>query len=341
CATAAGRWMIGAPATRRPGPFRAWSVRVVKAAFVAWLFVYGPGAVLAPKLFGFSVVSTHDVTIYYQRAVAKTLVEDALKGAEEARAQNLAFWGPPAAGVRPIDIYLCDSRRNWQQLALWPGANAVTYGSSIFISPLAIPESHVLSQVITHEMSHAFLNQRLGYLRALAVPAWINEGIATYVAQNLWATDQSLRQRLNQSAVPELVPATELRNHIQWRAAIDGAASRAALTYGHAQSLCASLINEFGPDRVKSYLDSIALFATPDSAFQTAFGTTIAEADGSWLAQAKSAGQIPQATAWVNLRPNFVVVALSLLPFALLMFAAVWLIRLVFLSARFLAARLA
>jgi hypothetical protein len=90
---------------------------------------------------------------------------------------------------------------------------------------------------------------------------------------------------------------------------------------------------------VKGYLDSIALFATPDSAFQTAFGTTIAEADGRWLAHAKSAGQIPQATGWVNLRPNFVVTALSLLPFALFMIAAVWLIRQVLLIARFLTLR--
>jgi hypothetical protein len=339
CAVAAGRWMIGAPPKRRPGPFRVWSIRVAKAAFGAWLFLYGPGAMLAPRLFGFSAASTKDVTVYYQGAIAKTLVDDALKGAEDARAENLAFWGPPAGGVRPIDIYLCDSRLRWQQLALWPGGNAVAYGSSIFVSPLAVKDAHVLGQLVTHEMSHVFLNQRLGYLRGFVVPAWINEGVATYVAQNFWATDESLRQHLGESPVPELVPVTELRSHAEWRAAIDGPPIQAALAYGHAQSLCATLVREFGSDRVKQYFDGISLFASPDASFQAAFGTSVADADESWRSAAKLAGQIPQATVWRDLHTSLVVIALSLLPFMLLGLAILWLIRQVLLIARFIAAR--
>jgi hypothetical protein len=313
---------------------------VVKAAFVAWLFFYGPGAMLAPRLFGFSVASTKDVTIYYQGAVARTLVDDALQCVEQARAENLAFWGQPARGVRPIDIYLCDSRLRWQQLALWPGGNAVAYGSSIFVAPLAVTDAHVLAQVLAHEMSHVFLNQRLGYVRGYAVPAWINEGVATYVAQNFWATDESLRQHLSESPVPQLVPVTELRSHTDWRAAIDGPPIQAALAYGHAQSLCASLVREFGPDRVKHFLDSDSLFAGPDAAFQAAFGRSVAEADESWLAAAKSAGQIPQASVWRNLHTSLAVIALSKLPFILFALAILWLIRQICLIARFIAAHL-
>ena len=271
-------------------------------------------------------------------ALSTTHLSARRSNAQEARAQNLAFWDSPAGGVQPVDIYLCDSRLSWQQLALWPGGNAVTYGSSIFISPLTIKDRSILCQLITHEMSHAFLNQRLGYLRGFLVPAWVNEGIATYVAQNFWATDDSLFQRLRDSATPQLIPATQLQSHTEWRAAIDGTPVEAALAYGHAQSLSATLIREFGPDRVKQYLDSTSLFVGADAAFQAAFGSSIADTDDRWLAEAKSAGKISQTTVWRDLHSSLRVAGLSLLPFMLFSLAVAWVFRQICLIGRSIAA---
>jgi hypothetical protein len=334
-----GRWIVGARRRRSVSGYRIWSIRFVKAGVVAWLFFYGPGGILAPRLFGFSAISHNDITIYYENDVTQALVTDTIRCAMEGRIQNLAFWKRPAGGVQPIDIYLCDSLFRWQQLTLSAGGNAAVYGSSIFVSPLAVQDEQVLRQVLTHEVSHVFLNQRVGYLRAWFVPTWINEGVATYVGQNFWATEESLFRRLHESAAPRLVAATGLRTRMQWRAAIEAPAERAALTYGHAHSLCANLIETFGTDRVINYLDNAPLSLSPEAGFKAAFGLSIAQADDQWLAERKSAGQIPQATAWEDVPFSVPAIALSSLPYALIAFAMLWFIRQVFLIARFISAR--
>ncbi|GAA3871555.1 hypothetical protein [Celeribacter arenosi] len=57
---------------------------------------------------------------------------------------------------------------------------AMTYGSRIFYLG---PHGHD-TDIIAHELTHVVIHQRIG-LRALnRFPAWVNEGIATYVSQD-------------------------------------------------------------------------------------------------------------------------------------------------------------
>jgi hypothetical protein len=253
----------------------------------------------------------------------------------EARQTNAAFWGPPKPGDASFDIYLFNSRSHWEQRVLGSPGNACTASSSIFISPSIIRGPLALRQILTHEMSHALLNQRLGIIRGYDVPAWVNEGIATYVAQNFWATDDALRQYLEESPRPELVRASQLRSHISWVIAASGSSHESALTYGHAQSLCAYLINRFGADHVKEYLDSTSLLASSDGAFVKAFGMKVGQADDAWLAQAKAVGRVPASTTLTQMPFNFWTAARPLLLYVILMAAFFWIVRQVCVVARF------
>jgi hypothetical protein len=184
-------------------------------------------------------------------------------------------------------------------------------------------------------MSHALLNQRLGLKCAFNVPAWVNEGIATYVAQNFWATDDALRQYLEESPRPELIRASQLRSHVSWVIAASGSSNEAALTYGHAQSLCAYLIDRFGADHMKDYLDDSSLLVSSDKVFFKAFGMNMDQADNSWLGQAKAAGRVPASTVLTPLGFNFETAARPLLLYVILVAAFLWIVRQVCFVARF------
>jgi hypothetical protein len=334
-AVGAGRWIIASPPKRPRRRLPIWIYRSVAAAAIIWLFAFGPAGLLVPQAFGFTKISGNNINVYYEKHLPSQYPAEVLSFAQQARQANIAFWGPAKPGEASIDIYLFNSRAHWELRVLGSPGNACTASSSIFVSPSIIRGPLSLRQILTHEMSHALLNQRLGFVRGYDVPAWVNEGIATYIAQNFWATDDALRQYLEGSPQPELVRTSQLRSHIAWVIAASGSSHESALTYGHAQSLCAYLIDRFGADHVKDYLDNSSLLVNSNKAFFKAFGMNMDQADDAWLAQAKAAGRVPASAVLTPLRFNFETAARPLLVYAFLAAAFLWIIRQVCFAARF------
>lgn len=59
-------------------------------------------------------------------------------------------------------------------------ARAMTYGTQIFYLG---PSGHD-TEIIAHELAHIVIHRRLGYGALRQFPAWVNEGMATYVSRD-------------------------------------------------------------------------------------------------------------------------------------------------------------
>lgn len=85
--------------------------------------------------------------------------------------------------LRPPRVFVCASKPCFKQLVPTPGYTAaVLPGEILALSPrLDLEENERLPAILTHELSHLHLGQRLGHYTA-ALPIWFHEGLASLVA---------------------------------------------------------------------------------------------------------------------------------------------------------------
>lgn len=83
-----------------------------------------------------------------------------------------------------IDVYVCVSAPCFTRYVSTPNLSGATLrGNRIFLAPqLNAQEAHRLQPLLTHELSHLHLSQRLGHYTP-EVPIWFHEGLATLAAQ--------------------------------------------------------------------------------------------------------------------------------------------------------------
>jgi len=84
---------------------------------------------------------------------------------------------------RPPRVFVCASTPCFKRLVPTPGYTAaVLPGEILALSPrLDLEENERLPGILTHELSHLHLGQRLGHYTA-ALPIWFHEGLASLVA---------------------------------------------------------------------------------------------------------------------------------------------------------------
>lgn len=83
--------------------------------------------------------------------------------------------------AKPPKVYVCGSQACLDDYAVYTKAAAQTYSSYVLVSPRLLDETQRQRAVLTHELTHLHLAQRMGW-RSLVLPAWFNEGLATYVS---------------------------------------------------------------------------------------------------------------------------------------------------------------
>lgn len=88
----------------------------------------------------------------------------------------------------PFRVYVCDSHESLCEYMGGPRGQrirGVKVLNDVFLAPSAFASSlgDTHAEVLTHELSHLHLYQRLGHLRALReVPQWFHDGLATVVS---------------------------------------------------------------------------------------------------------------------------------------------------------------
>lgn len=86
--------------------------------------------------------------------------------------------------AQPVTVWVCASERSFERYGLGVrGAGGFVLNGRLFISPKPQNTAERLPRLLTHELSHLHLEQRLGLLRfARELPAWFKEGLAVHVS---------------------------------------------------------------------------------------------------------------------------------------------------------------
>lgn len=91
-----------------------------------------------------------------------------------------------AQGVRidkPFNVYVFASEQNYtRQGACPPGSRACAFRGNLSLSPLMAKELDTVLPILTHELSHVVLQQRMGMWGASRIPPWFAEGLAVLVS---------------------------------------------------------------------------------------------------------------------------------------------------------------
>ena len=86
--------------------------------------------------------------------------------------------------VSPPRVYVCGSQDCFKRYVMTPKLSAaVVPDNRLILSPnLNVKESHRLSSLLTHELAHLHLGQRIGHYHS-TIPVWFHEGWASLTAE--------------------------------------------------------------------------------------------------------------------------------------------------------------
>lgn len=151
------------------------------------------------------MVSTQDPRVFYEPGAEANaaIVADALPGA--MRQVEAAQYGRFAI---PVRIYVCATIPSYARYTGEPKSGGdTTIARKIFISPKPQNTPERLPFVLTHELSHLQLFQRLSAYRTQSLPTWFKEGLAAYVSEGGGAEGVTERDAARAiRAGPHLVP---------------------------------------------------------------------------------------------------------------------------------------
>ena len=148
--------------------------------------------------------------LYYQ-GVLPDLKKDSLEQMIQlAEKRTGEFWGKKT--VSPKYIY-CQTDAEFHVFGgnlIAPALTQRKLGAYIVIHP-----SGVDLDVISHELCHAELFQRIGFFRTLQIPSWFDEGLAMQVDYRDYFSEE--RQKMLADSVPEIAPVRELKTGYQFQ----------------------------------------------------------------------------------------------------------------------------
>ena len=122
-------------------------------------------------------------------------------------------------------------------------------------------------RIIVHESAHMMLRDALGN-RALQVPAWLNEGFATY-------TEPNVRVQGSNDLFRRTPPISAMKN-------LSGTPQSIPLFYRKSVSVVAHLIEEYGEDKFRRLLGELGAGRTIEEALVNVYGFDEHGLDASW-----------------------------------------------------------
>jgi hypothetical protein len=164
----------------------------------------------------------------------------------------------------------------WHAVPLdWVGGEAYTdYGITTQIVSGSAAQEYWLNDVIPHEISHLYFAQVTDN-PTVAVPYWLNEGIAQY--NEFRGHDWELSQVSNAAQNGTLIPLSSLGvgfgSHNE---------DRITLAYAEAVTAVIYMVEVYGETALAELLAGYKNGLTTDDAFQNAFGLTLGEFENGW-----------------------------------------------------------
>ena len=122
-------------------------------------------------------------------------------------------------------------------------------------------------RIIVHESTHLMFRDALGP-RNVEVPAWLNEGFATYMEPDVRVRSSS-----------DLYPRTP---HLRAMTSLSGTPETIPLFYQKSVSVVAHLIEEYGEDKFRQFLSEIGSGTPSEIALVSVYGFDAHGLDSSW-----------------------------------------------------------
>jgi hypothetical protein len=84
---------------------------------------------------------------------------------------------------KPLKIYVFDNEADYMRMGGCPqGSRACVFGGQLSLAPKLMSEPDTVLAILTHELSHVLLQQRMGTWNISRVPPWFLEGLAVMVS---------------------------------------------------------------------------------------------------------------------------------------------------------------
>lgn len=130
---------------------------------------------IAPTWFGFVKISDH---VYVNQAMPQPERVKVLKAVSAAKARVARFFGRRLSHPK---ILVCSTERCFVPNREGPTPKGLEYGiSAVLVSPHGLNVT-----ILSHELTHAELHDRVGLLRTLqSIPHWFDEGLAVLVSRD-------------------------------------------------------------------------------------------------------------------------------------------------------------
>jgi len=85
---------------------------------------------------------------------------------------------------KQIRVYVCATYESFEKHTAKKNPRGVMIGDRIFLSPKLLEKPDTIKNILTHELSHLHFAQRIGKTNYFYnIPAWFQEGLATYVSE--------------------------------------------------------------------------------------------------------------------------------------------------------------
>ncbi len=237
----------------------------------------------SPDTFDWQVLTTDHFDIYYYPALAPNL-----QAAADSAERAYRWIGAELRYTLPfrVPLILFKTRSDFQQQTIVPEATeAIVRGQvTAFTEPrrnrvlmLVEEDPNVLYQRVTHELTHVFAFEIIPRSAAQShgrVPAWIDEGLAEYMA-GVW-------DPVNLGRIRDLVAAGRVPSMTALTAGEDDRSRRAAVDLGHAAFEFVEA--EYGKAAVWQFLNEVRRNVVDGSGnvYQTAFNRTPEEFDAAF-----------------------------------------------------------
>jgi len=151
-------------------------------------------------------------------------------------------------------------------------------------------------RIVVHETAHLYLAlARDGGARRF--PSWLEEGFATYMEQ----PDLDYSSRLAALRGSKLLPLQSMN-------ALPGLEQEIHLFYRQAPVVVAYLLDKYGDDRFRAFLDAFGVTAGADQALLSAYGVGVEELDRRWrqgLPDEGGGGGLG-AAFWIEIVPTII-----------------------------------
>lgn len=252
-----------------------------------WRITTGDATVLGPEVdtvvaderFDWQTVRGDVIRVHWYEG-GRDFGERALRIGERAVADTADLLG--VTEDDPIDFFIYADRDAFYD-AMGPGTRENVGGTALshirtlfaLIPPSSIDDPWV-SNVVPHELVHLVFDtaSRNPYHYP---PRWLNEGLATYLAQGYDVGDRGAVERAAERGT--LIPLDGLTGQFPT------SGDRFGLAYSISVSVVDHVIRVHGRDALVGLIRSYAQGRTDDEAFEAAIGMDVAALNEAWLAE--------------------------------------------------------